>query len=222
MLGVLASYKSLRGLPMKKRWAEQTPTLEHVAEQLFTGHRNVLNYVHYSADDDAHLALDLVDIAQTVGSTLGGLQVNIPWPSTESLADFHRVMRGRRHSIVLQISEAAVLQAGATPEDVTERLRAYGGLADGLLFDMSGGEGKPLEYERAQRYLRAFADAELPFHLGVAGSLGPDSMDPVEGLLAEFPRLSWDAQRRLRNDANELDQRAVMHYLYKSYSLVQM
>jgi hypothetical protein len=55
--------------------------------------------------------------------------------------------------------------------------------------------------------------------LGVAGGLGPDSLNLVEPLIAKFPNLSIDAEGRLRNNQNDLDLKAMSDYLAKALQL---
>ncbi len=221
MVGVLASYKSLRGMPLKPKWAVQTPHADTLAE-LFVLYNRALNLVHYAADrvDLAHLADDLALVAQYAGLCLDGFQLNVPWPDPDVL----RWCRKTRTSFpipprfVLQVSVEAVAEAGGTMEGVASRLAAYEGLADYALFDASGGQGKPLDAERALAFLRA-CDGSL-VRLGVAGGLGADSLSLIMPVLAEFPFTSFDAQGKLQGK-NGLDVAKMERYLARAATLVR-
>ncbi len=224
MVGTVATYKSLRGIPMKEYWAQQTPSLERVQEIFLAGAgRGALNLVHYSADasDRRWFCKDMLEIVSTIGDSLDGFQLNMVWPSWQFLSAFHTLTPGRRRHIVLQIGNAAVAQVGGRPSMLVRILKSYVDLVDHVLLDASGGQGKPLNTAWALQYLRAMRDAGLPFELGVAGGLGPYTMGPIKELIHEFPNLSWDAQRLLRNAENELDPDFVNRYLEESCAILR-
>jgi len=50
MVGVLATYKSLRGIPMKPKWAKQTPNPEKIKD-IFSNDERVINLVHFSTEE---------------------------------------------------------------------------------------------------------------------------------------------------------------------------
>lgn len=225
MIGALASPKSLRGEPMREKWAKQTPLLSEVANIFSAAYgRGALRLVHYSADSDGQACRDLLKIVADVGDPIDGFQLNIVWPAPRTLSAFHTLVRDRRRIIVLQIGQAAVERAGGTPDGVAKRLLDYDGLIDYVLFDASGGEGRPLDARSARPYLRAMREVcerrLFSIGLGAAGGLGPDTMGPIEALLPEFPHLSWDAQGRLRNERNELDPSLVVGYRESSRKLL--
>ena len=222
MVGVLASYKSLRREPMREKWAKQTPDIEilsGVFPDYYTG-KETLHLVHYTGDDET-LCQDLVEIVRRVQYRLDGFQLNLVWPAPAALERFHELTRLSRRRLVLQVSRQATAAFDDDTTLVAQKLRDYHDLVDYVLLDASGGEGRLLDLEWARRYLHSFEDRNLPFRLGVAGGLGVRSMEQIQRLLVEFPYLSWDAQGRLRNQRNELDLEAVGSYLDQSFALVQ-
>jgi len=222
MVGVLASYKSLRSLPMREQWAKQTPPSDKLGS-IFFEHPQVLNLIHYSAGaaEDHDFDRDLIDLSHHAGLAHHGFQLNMAWPSPTALHRVHGQDWLGGLTIVLQIGPRAIALAGGTLEGVVDKLKQYTGLAQYVLLDGSGGLGRALNVEWARQYLRAFRDARLPFSLGVAGGLGPNSMEPVQELIAEFPDLSWDAQGRLRNRDHALNTILACEYLDLSYALVR-
>jgi len=136
MIGVLATYKSLRGLPMKEHWAKQTLRLEDIAG-IFSAAagRGTLNFVHYNADvnDRLWFCKDILEITSAVGPPLDGFQINMVWPSLQFLSAFHTLVPGRRRSIVLHVGMKAIEQVGGTPHMVARRLQNHVYLVDHIL-----------------------------------------------------------------------------------------
>lgn len=217
MIGVLASAKSLRGIPLSDRWAKQFPAPTDLP-QLFWNDPETLQLVHYSGAET--MLVDLLRLWEELEASFDGFQLNIAWPEPLKLETFHRHTESKSH-IVLQLGLDAVRRENQSTDRVARRLWEYVGLVDAVLVDISGGEGRPMVIEWAQMYLRKFHEVGLPFSFGAAGGLGPQSLQPVKELLAEFPDLSWDAQGRLRNAQNELNLEAVGSYLDQSFDLVR-
>jgi hypothetical protein len=219
MVGVLATWKSLRGNPMKPKWARQTAESSSI-RNLFLDDRRALNLVHYSTEEgkENSILADLLKIHDLAGPNFHGFQLNLPWPEVKMLGEYRRRV-GRNFRLVLQIGQKAVDIAGGTPEGVLGKLYPYVGLIDDILLDPSGGLGKPFDPDRAREFLLLIKYSDLDFGLGVAGGLGPDSLNLVEPLVAEFPDLNIDAQGRLRNTENDLDVESVKTYLTKALQM---
>lgn len=219
MVGVLASWKSLREIPLKPQWQKQFPP-PPVIHQLFLGDPRVVNLVHYSMEEgqEHFLSDDLSRIHDLAGSSCHGFQLNVPWPSAYAL-DTYRKTVGTTTRIVLQIGQRALVVCGGLPDVVANCLGHYVGTIDDVLLDPSGGRGHPLEPVSAHAFLGAIADRQWSFGLGVAGGLGPDTLDCVAPLVEEFPNLSIDAQGRLRTTDNDLDIDAATRYVAKALEM---
>lgn len=220
MVGVLATWKSLRGIPMKPKWAKQTPNPELIGS-VFPDDKRAVNLVHLSAEDgqESWLLHDMIKVHGLAGANFHGFQLNVAWPEVRSL-DEYRTIFETWPRVVLQIGARAVESAGGTPDAVADMLYHYAGVVDDILLDPSGGRGQPFDTERARGFLRAVADRSWSIGLGVAGGLGPDSLHLLEPLIGEFPDLNIDAQGRLRNEENELDISAMSDYIAKAARLV--
>lgn len=109
MVGVIATWKSLRGVPMKPRWQKQTPDPKSLNE-LFVDDPRMLNLVHYSTEEGQESSLfdDMLDIHRRAGPNFHGFQLNLVWPDYEVIHDC--AMRGDH--IVLQLGQKAVELAG--------------------------------------------------------------------------------------------------------------
>lgn len=213
MVGVLATYKSLRGIPMKPKWAKQTPNPGAISG-LFPNDERAVNLVHFSTEEgrESSVLADMLRIHELAGPNFHGFQLNVAWPEINQLNGYREVM-GWDYRIVLQLGKTAMEAVGRTARGVVDTLYHYAGVVDDVLFDQSGGLGKPFHTERAREFLSAIAREGWGLGLVVAGGLGPGSLDLVEPLLAEFPNLSIDAQGRLRNAEHDLDPQAVDAYL---------
>jgi 3-keto-L-gulonate-6-phosphate decarboxylase len=101
--------------------------------------------------------------------------------------------------IILQVGVFAFKDADSDPQKVVDRLREYGDSIDYALLDTSMGKGKGLDSELLLTQLRLIS-AELPaLGLAVAGGLGPDTMELLKPIAAEFPAIAIDAQGSLKD-----------------------
>ena len=106
---------------------------------------------------------------------------------------------------------ADLVASGVSPEEAARRAREIAGLANDLLLDVSGGQGRPLDPAALLPFLRALADTGLG--LGVAGGLSASNLHLLEPLLAELPELSFDAETCLRDEEDRLDLERVREYV---------
>lgn len=215
-VGVLASWKSLRGRPIKPKWQKRIPDRSSI-KPLFSDDPRLLNLIHYCADkrEEDSLLEDLLRVGRLAGPNLHGIQLNIAWPALKAL-ETYRVAVSCRQLIILQISQKAVELTGGKPQEVAARLTRYWPLVDGVLLDPSGGRGQRFNPTAAREFLSAIAEKNLGLGLGVAGGLGPETLNLVEPLLEEFPNLSINAEDRLRDANNDLDLAAVSIYLTRA------
>lgn len=219
MVGVLASWKSLRNIPLKPKWQKQTPHFVNFG-RIFLKDYRVLNLIHYSADEDQveDLFEDLVTAHNLAGPFVHGFQLNIPWPDPNAISRY--LTRYHLEStFVLQLGVKALDQVGNSPTAIAKRLQAYTGLVDAILLDPSGGQGLPFDSVKALQFLEAIDAAKLDLDLGVAGGLGPETLHLVEPLLLDFPELNIDAQGRLRTAEFDLDLEATKLYLQRALAL---
>lgn len=221
MIGVLASWKSLRGIPLNPYWQQQTPPINQI-QNIFIVDPRVINLVHFSSDDNsADLFEDLRAVTDHIGSAqFDGFQLNITAPNLEALRQYKKYYP--RHQFVLQINQRWLDRTDNRLMTLIGDLEKYvnHGVANGLLFDLSGGRGKPFNPVEVFRFLFAVTNLGWPVRLGVAGGLGSnDSLHDVANLVENFPRLSIDAQSHLRNQQNELDLKLTMLYLQRSLEI---
>lgn len=208
MIGVLASLKTLKGIPNK--WPNRYPKPNQLSE-IFVNSSLALNLIHYSTKEPDWLLGQLLFLEGLAGPNLDGFQLNITWPSPLALYKYKSVSPNKK--IVLQIGATAFEKVNDSPAELARRVKEYEDLVDYLLLDPSGGLGKPFDTEKARAYLRALRESGTNIGLGFAGGLCADSIYLAEPLVSEFHDLSMDAEGKLRNDNDNLNLYAVRKYI---------
>lgn len=218
MVGILASWKTLREIPLNPRWQQRHPSTDQTAN-LFPRDSRALNLVHYAteAGQEHSLLADMVRLEESAGPYLDGFQLNIPWPEVRQIEEF--VLPNNSYRLILQIGKEALDLAGGNRIGVTKMLSRYVNLVTDVLFDLSGGRGIPLDPEIAYSFLSAIADKGWDLNLGVAGGLEPDTLYLVESLVKHFPNLNIDAEGQLLNTNGNLDLDKVGLYLQRADKL---
>ncbi len=206
MAGVLASSKTLLGHANK--WPRRYPKISDIAG-IFGDNANAIKLVHYSTDSTSSLQMQMMTIRRRVGSVMNGFQLNIAWPPPAALVAYRKCYP--EDTIVLQVGRNALslpiegmITADHRVDLISAILPAYKGLVDHVLIDPSGGTGSPFDPQEVLVYLRGIKNLDLPMGLVVAGGLGPDSMDLLKPVHADFPRISIDAEGRLRDENGDL------------------
>lgn len=226
MVGVLASWKSLHGV--LHRHPKKMPPVDQISDIFSLGIWGGLNLIHYSADPDqlTELAGQLALMTLYGGDELHGFQLNIRWPNREELRRFWDAascLVPDLYRLVLQVGAAALEISNHDPLTVARHIKQYldDEVITDVLIDPSGGRGLPFDVDKARRYLTAIRDkCGQSVGLGMAGGLGPDSLDLVAPLIEEFQgQLSIDAQGRLRNDADDLDPEKCERYVRQALEL---
>jgi len=212
-MGVLVSSQSLRGEPNK--WPNRYPNTRKIAG-VFTHNPDTFNVIHYNTDQPATLSNQLTEVRRLAGPNLHGFQINMAWPSVTELRRF--TDQNPDQQMILQINrEAFWAVEGLTGGIIYKLKQEYLGFVDHILLDLSAGYGRPLDTAWARQQLQELQGAELGIGLGVAGGLGPASLQLVEPLAKDFPELSIDAEARLRDGNDNLDLDLVQDYLRQAF-----
>lgn len=200
MVGVMMSFKTLTGQPSKRTAA--WPKNEEVAE-IFVDHPAVLNTLHY-ADYTCNTSVwHLLEAAKFGGPRLQAIQLDMIWPPDVIVKGLRRKFPNLQ--VVLQINTMALEAVGNDPAILVEWLRKYGNLLDYVLLDKSHGEGKEMKAHELLPFVIAISNHLPNLQVGVAGGLGPSTMDLVLPIVYEFPHVSIDAQGKLRPSGSALD-----------------
>lgn len=217
MVGVMASYKTLWGLPC--RWTKIFPPNDFI-KQIFLQEQPLFNCIHYADYKNICVADSLEKVVRIGGKNLHAIQLDMIWPDAEEIIHFKKA-HPELH-IILQINTSAFNAVENDSLSLVKRLRSYGNSLNGVLLDKSQGQGIGLN----EQFLRPFIkDIHLSLpNLGItiAGGLGPETLHLAEGLIQEFSFLSIDAQAQLHENADiiqPMDWHKASLYLKKSLDL---
>ncbi|MBU6370684.1 MAG: hypothetical protein KGH93_01430 [Patescibacteria group bacterium] len=223
MVGVLASWKTVRNI--RNKYPNRYPDMHGISD-IFPDSAHTLNLIHYNTDDPETLDQQLTVLEHSWGGEhLHGFQLNIPWPDPGSIEKYvkgHIERRGRLPSIVLQVGGYAFTMIGNSPKRLAEKIGEYDILVDTVLLDPSGGKGQLLDVDRMRGHLEALSAKNMQIGLGIAGGLSAETLDAVALLAKEFPRLSIDAEGRLRNKDDGLDLALAGAYVRKALRLFEI
>jgi len=206
MVGVMMSHKTLHDIPSK--WADIFPKKRDVAS-IFDSEAT-LNCLHFVVnEEDSHeLWRDMaIALNPHCGLYIHAIQLDRAiWPDPGQIANgVHTARYDDLIEVILQINGSALDEVGNQPSELVEKLRDYETVIQRVLLDKSMGRGLPLNPEELAPYIRAIMQ-DLPWlKVSIAGGLGPDTLDAIKPLVAEFPDLSIDAQSKLRPSGNAMD-----------------
>lgn len=202
MVGVMASPKSLLGLPTDYDgvWLKPAdfPTV-------FLDDSRAFNVPHWADYKGRTAPSHLEELMALCQGKAHALQLDMPWPSPDLVFDLRKSFDV---PVILQVGRRAMDELGIAQgkaRSMLDRINGYGTHVSGILLDMSGGEGIELNPEYLVHYVEAIHKDRPDLTIAVAGGLGPDSLDLVEPLLERFPWLSRDAQSKLRKSGKSTD-----------------
>ncbi len=222
MVGTMMSYKTLRGLPSK--WTDAWPKRDQFSD-IYPAKRDLLlNTLHYADYDGLTKPEDLGDAIWIAGHrgpfkppALNALQLDMVWPSEQLVRKSIQYAEGlidestkvddslEDLKVVLQVGSIAMEKLDNNPERVALRIKEYSDSIHCVLFDRSGGLGKKMDADLLRSYITETKAVCPNISIAVAGGLGPDTMDLIAPLVAEFRDISIDAQGKLRRSGSALD-----------------
>ncbi|MCK4799380.1 hypothetical protein KAS31_00180 [Candidatus Parcubacteria bacterium] len=214
MVGVLASLKTIKSLPNK--WPNRYPKIGDIMN-IFPEHPLALNLLHYNTKEPATLYEQLVEITELGIENLHGFQLNIPWPDPVELGKYRSLYPDMQ--IVLQIGGQAFQEVENSPDCLATYVPEYRGVVEYILLDPSGGTGTLLDMKEIRGYLEVISEERLGMGIGIAGGLSSTTLNLIEPLLEEFPRLSIDAEGRLRDQNDSLNLNLAGKYLHESLKM---
>ena len=216
MVGVLASSKTLAGIPNK--WPMRYPEPRMFAS-LFPPDRRTVNLIHYATDDQGTLKDQLLKLVSLGEYFFDGFQLNMAWPEPRS------IQLPNHLRMVLQLGDIALTECGNDPKTAAKRLKEYNhvdqqtSVITDVLIDGSCGHGTPLNAEKTEAYIAAITESCPNLGIGVAGGLSAETLGSIKPLLKKYPRLSFDAEGKLRDADDHLDRAAMSTYIKDAYSL---
>ena len=222
-VGVLASWKTLNGLPAGN--PERYPKIEDVRALLDAAAEPVRHYasglgqtetdgttlpiadrtlrlIHYNSREP-DLPAQVARLCEAAGPNLQGFQLNVVWPKSEEIRDIAQEYPTLR--LVLQINRAMFSNLGRSVQRLTDELRAkYFPYVTDFLFDMSGGTGAAVDMREAEAVVAALYEAfggveKGGVGIGLAGGLDWKNLYDLKPFFDRWPDLSIDAEGRVRD-----------------------
>lgn len=128
------------------------------------------------------------------GLQVNGMQLALP-------GDFKAYARAYPNDrLVMQYRNTAL-----TAQQIAAQLLLYGWSITDVLFDASAGEGKPMDVMHMAHVISAVRESFPHLGIGVAGALYADVLPLLQIPLLNVPRISTDAESKLRTETDELD-----------------
>lgn len=90
-------------------------------------------------------------------------------------------------------------------KQIATALLLYGWSITDVLFDASAGEGKPMNVMHMAEVLSTIRESYPHLGIGVAGALFADVLPLLQIPLLNVPRVSTDAESKLRTESDQLD-----------------
>jgi hypothetical protein len=201
MLGFLVSHRTLNHQHTNNR---RYPVVGLLPDLLSVVPRGMLTMVHYNSRELETLDEQMLDVMETPyhQGLCQAIQLNIPWPFTTTIEKVKRRLPGLE--IVIQLSRASM--EGLNLAQISERVYRYKDLADHVLIDPSGGQGREFDLETSAR-LYEFIKEKCPgLTIGFAGGLSGDNVEQRVSKLRSMLRTSHfsiDAEGHLRDKRSD-------------------
>jgi hypothetical protein len=202
MVGVMMSYKTFHGL--FSRWTDIFPKKEEIFD-IFINEPLLFNMLHYADYTNTDVADSLVQAIAYGGPHLEAIQLDMNWPSPREVSVALSESK-RDISVILQVSGTALQEVGNCRVRLAKKLEVYTGVIDGIVLDKSMWHGRPMDADALLLYIDAITRQIPQFRIGVAGGLGPETMDLVAPILARYPKVSIDARSQLRPSHDPYDE----------------
>ena len=203
MVGIMMSYKTLRGIPTSKGWEKIWPKPGEI-DDIFIDHPRALNTLHYADYDGKTSYDDLFAAVAFCGRNIKAIQLDMIWPSPSLVLEL--VGSPVSLPVILQIGQNAFDRIANDPRQMIRRLAEYSmngcSALSGVLLDRSMGKGKGMDAKSLRPFIEILFKERPDLRIAVAGGLGPTTLDLVRPLMDEFPDLSIDAQGQLRDDGD--------------------
>jgi len=220
MVGVMMSYKTLMDQPSK--WTDVWIKKEDMSN-VFIDHPTVYNTLHYADYEHHNLSSasdDLIDCLEKAleycGNNVHAIQLDMVWPCRKQIKVFRQLYRqrtGRKIDIILQVGRKAFEYCEHDLKQLAKKIDDYCPHISHILFDMSGGEGVPLDVSftlECLGYLNEncfgrtgiFSSSEPQLQFSVAGGLCHETVDSIKPIVNQCSEVSIDAQGRIHKNCN--------------------
>jgi hypothetical protein len=207
-VGAMTSYKVLHNIPTSKGWENVWLNTRGLRE-LFVDDPEVYNVIHYADYDHAPYKRapttveDLLTAIDNSGPYVNAIQLDMVWPIPGMIMEMKHARPGVE--VLLQVSSKALDLIDEHNVALDFALDSYEGIVDYVLLDSGMGRGIAFDPSHVLRNLAIASCVFRDDQLAVAGGLGPDTYENLKPILDQYPKISCDAQGRLRPSHNALD-----------------
>jgi hypothetical protein len=194
MLGVLVSYKSLRGNPTTLRY----PRRRDLFDIFNNENPRILNFIHYNSDKLDTLLEQLSAAISFSGTSrvVNGIQLNIPFPNIQVLNQIKASYRDIK--LVFQANNSVL---NAPFSQALSKLIKYEKFVDYMLLDISGGKGEGFDPHAYADLLIALERLLPKMRFGIAGGLKSENLEEKTSMITKnFDHISIDSEGQLRDE----------------------
>lgn len=209
MTGVLVSDETIN--EVSNRCPSRYPPLKNLGPLFQKAEsEGVLCLAHYNTENPQNILDECENVLEKVGPSLKGFQLNLRWPDPGQIVELRR--RHPNLYLLLQIGSRALSDCAGSQKDsrsyydaneLVSYLKSYESCLNGVLLDPSGGRGKLLEAYQLQLLVNVLNQGSDTLDIGVAGGLSSETITILQGLSWICPRLSIDAEGKLRNTKDD-------------------
>lgn len=220
MIGVLVSSKTITG--HANAWSNKFPKRQYF-RRIFQRSDYLFNCLHFATRDPERLYDHLMLALEYSNGLADGIQLNLVWPDEAAL--WRVKTQYPRLKFVLQVSPHLAGYLLMSPAQIANTINVkYGRVIDYVLVDFSRGFGKQLPLTEVCKFLSLIEMVNPQISLGTCGGLEADNLRQTIGkLITDYPQLSFDTERRLRDDSplsGQLDLAAAKAYLQTAATIL--
>jgi hypothetical protein len=218
MIGVLMSQKTMQGKDAK--FKNRYPKTEDIA-RIFPDDATCLNLVHYATNDQETLLGQMSAVTKIAGPHMNGIQLNMAWPDPQVLELYRNIFPN--NVIVMAVTSKMFQDVHYDSEALAHRIKEeYFGLVDYVLLDPSGGKGQAFDVTEGLGYLKVLSTIFEPWQIGIAGGIGPKTLNLIEPIIQAFPESNLDAEGQLRTPDDHLDLAYMKSYIQGALNYLQV
>ena len=210
MYGILMSHSTLKGKPIRGRYA----ALCDVKELMHNMPDKSLRTIHWCDGgwrnrENAWKGIE--EAINSAGGECNAIQLNMAYP----LVDFFKTLKEKYNFKTIFQIEAQMFE---DPKEMAKKMQPYKNFVDYVIIDQSMGAGIPID----PAVSKAVAKEMQGLGLGVvfAGGLCKDNVVEIADMIKEF-EASVDEEGRLMNPAGSLDHGKVKDYVREARKIIK-
>lgn len=202
MFGFATSDKKLRN---KSKEGKSGPRFIDIPRLARATPKEAIAMVHYFTRNRSNLVEEVKEVFTYENlyedNLSRAIQINQDWPDTEHVRQIKHTFPEMK--VVIQIPQRAM--DGLSQNQIVNRTEEYSELADYLLIDPSGGQGKEFDVQECTDLMITLNEVLPNTRVGVAGGFSEENVsERFETIASRFQEpFIIDAQERLRGKSKE-------------------